>query len=88
VASPADGDRPTTGRSRGSSSASRPVGPRQQAQAANLKRTFAILGIGCVSILVVVAGVMGQPTAAVGGCIGWVVVMLWSARNDRVGDRR
>jgi hypothetical protein len=64
------------------------AGPRQQAQAANLKRTAAVLGIGVVIIVVVVAGVMGQPTAAVGGAIAWIVVTVWDARNERSGRPR
>ncbi|WP_421119527.1 hypothetical protein ACE2AJ_19530 [Aquihabitans daechungensis] len=47
-----------------------------------------ILGVGSLIILVVVGGLLGQWTAAIGGCIGWVVVMVWSARNDRAGGAR
>jgi hypothetical protein len=47
-----------------------------------------ILAVGCVIILVGVGALLQQPTAAVGGCIGWVVVMVWSARNDRAAGAR
>jgi hypothetical protein len=36
-------------------------------------------------IIVAVGVVMGQPAAAAGGCIGWVVAMIWSVRKDLPG---
>lgn len=50
-----------------------------------MKRSGVIIGIGCIVIAVAVGVLMGQPTAAVGGCIGWVVAMIWSVRKDRPG---
>ena len=48
----------------------------------------AILGVGCLIILVVVGGLLHLWVAAVAGCVAWVVVMVVSARNERTGARR
>ena len=68
---------------------SQPAGsPQAQADQAALKRAAILLVVGCVAIAVGVGVAMGQPTAAVGGCIGWIVVMVIGFRNDRSGVRR
>ncbi len=56
--------------------------------AANRTRTLVIVGVGCLIILTGVGGLLRLPAAAVGGCIGWIVVMVWSARNERASGAR
>jgi hypothetical protein len=37
-------------------------------------------------VIIVGVGIfLHQPSAAVGGCIGWVVAMVWTFRKDRPG---
>ena len=62
--------------------------PLDQAAADHRKRMAAILAVGSVIILVGVGVLLQQWSVAIGGCIGWIVIMLWSARKDRAASAR
>jgi hypothetical protein len=65
----------------------RPTSAQAAVQAEAMKRTIAFLAIGCVVILVGVGGLLKLPSAAIGGCIGWIIAMVVSMRRDRAGSR-